>query len=262
MNHHIQVLPRMRALAFIAAALATTALSAHAGTTQTDPITGQVWQIFDHVLDGEAQGYRRATVDDFKQLLADSNWLLRNGTTSVYDLTTGANTYANGTYSFNAPSIDFGWGLASKAKNDYWNAPSVVAAWLQDGGSGNVMGLLERGSTGFSSCSFSHNYGSGCTTNIYYQSSAEIASSSELVAKFAPGNYPSTLTGKSMGTTWSDIPFDPLYSYRQLDSTIRAGTFMIASVPEPSNAALLSLGLMGIVAAVRVRRSQQDDHLG
>lgn len=253
MNHHIPVMPRVRALAFMAAALATTALSAHAGTTQTDPVTGQVWQIFDKVSDGVAQGYRRATVDDFKQLLADSNWLLRNGATSAYDFSGGANTFVNGVYSYNMPNIDFGQRLLAAKEENISPAFYATAAWLQDGNNANAMGIVETKVYGGSSCS-GH---ASCNQFIQYQNSAEIASASDLVNKFAPGKFPSYIPDG-----YRPVYFDPLSSYRQLDSTIQAGAFMITSVPEPAHAALLSLGLMGVVAATRVRRSQPDDRQG
>lgn len=253
MNRHIPVQARTQVLALAFAVLATTALGAHAGTTQTDPVTGQVWQIFDHVSDGVAQGYRRATVDDFKQLLVDSNWLARTGSPSVYEFKGGGTTFINGVYTTNQPNIDFGQKRLAAVQETVSPAFYATAAWLQDSNDTNAVGIVEIKLHGGSICSG----GASCNQFYQYNSATEIATAADLVNKFGPGKFPSHIEDG-----YRPIYFDPLSSYRQLDSTIQAGTFMITSVPEPASAALLSLGLMGVVASACARRSQQAHRQG
>lgn len=260
MNHHIQVLPRVRALALIATALATTALNAQAGTTKTDPVNGHVWQIFDNVSDGEAQGYRRATVDDFKQLLADLKWLPREGTTSVYDLTNNPSPV----WSVNEPNLLLDSYHATSLPNSIIDS-GAQAAWLQDGRAGDALGVVETGWTKVESSEFvsvGTHYFYPIVYKHYFSNTAEVVHASELTTKFAAGNTPSTFSGTSYsGIPLAEHPFDPLYGYRQPNGSILAGTYM-TTVPEPASAALLSLGLMGVVASACARRSQQAHRQG
>lgn len=248
MGHHIWGGSRASMLALVCAALASVSLNAHAGVQQADAASGEVWQIFDSVADGLAQGYRPSTVDDFKRLLLDSNWVARPGSTSAYDFTGGAHTTVNGISLDNIPNIDFGQGLPAAEEFNYNGDYFATAAWLQGSNGTNALGIVERKIIGGSICSGGRN--GYCEQFRQFSNSAEIASASDLVSKFVAGAFPSYM-GADVQPGFGISYFDPLSGYRQLDSTMQAGVFMITSVPEPTHAALLGLGLVAVWGATR-----------
>lgn len=254
--------PSNKLALFTSWALALTGMmadTAWAANPQTDPITGEVWQIFTSTADGIQQGFHAATVDDFKRLLNDSNWVARTGSTTAFDYTTGANGNDNGVLLYDVPNINFGPGLPMQLPYGSQFPYLATAAWLQDSNNQGALGIVETRIYAGQACGGGRYY--SCTGFRQYNNAAEIASESDLTTKFAAGQFPSYFgVDLQLGQGQSISYFNPLSSYRDANNNITAGTFMIAAVPEPANAILMLLGLIGVLGYVaknsKARESQ------
>lgn len=248
-----QTIPSKRAIRAAACAwLALTLISTSAQADQIDPVTGEVWRLFDNAADGTQLGFRAATTDDFRKLLGDANWDARDSSLTTYDLTKGLNTssYDGQTYfsENNIPNLSFG---TARPMGPIYPWPNTsMAGWLQGPQGDKSAGFIEWWQSGASGCNSSR---TGCSS--YYSflkntNSAEIATEAELGTKFAPGALP---------TYFGVDRYNPLAGFRNAAGDITMGTYMIAApVPEPSTQAFLGMGLLAVVlCAKRSRKMRQ-----
>lgn len=220
-----------------------------AGTAQAeiqlDPVTGQAWSLFDNVADGQAQGYRAATVEEFRTLLTHATWRPRAGATDVYDYTTDGKEIPPGAIPENPTNLYFGEGVLAPEPVDLGGNILVKAGWLQaEGGAPSALGLVELYTN-----SHSDRYG----LFKWHKNMAEIASAADLNTKFAATAFPSTYP-EAAG--YYPLTYNPVTGYRGTDGTITAPTFMISgSVPEPTSALLMLLGLGGVAMVTTTRKT-------
>lgn len=246
----------MKMQRFAVAAMISLSCSAGWAAQQVDPVTGDVWNLFDSVADGVAQGYRVATVQDFRNLLANAQWDARAGSSTAYDFTKGARAVnIRGVQLSNLSNLDFGPARVAVEQMNLHGDYFANAGWLASEDGSLSLGLLEYRSRGGTACGGGRT--GGCYDFLSYGHSAEIVAASDIDTVYAAGKFPSFIQA-DVSPGYSVPTFNPLSGFRGADGVVTAGTYMIA-VPEPTTAAMTILGLAGIAAvASRSSRRQQQ----
>lgn len=196
--HAMNIASPWRSWALAVAVSACCAAPAHAFVPQTDPVTHDTWALFDDMATGLAQGYRLATAEDFKALLAHANWIASASDANTYNFTTGANTTTSSTsttstmvsvitwHNNNTPNISFQSSI--KAASLYSDTMWVTAGWLGSTAKSTlgIIGDDPFGTPPTTSCSNAVGLAPAyCTTDqsIYHQNVAVLTSAADIEAQ-------------------------------------------------------------------------------
>lgn len=212
----------------------------------TDTVSGLTWVVTGSLEEGAAAGFRAASTDEFRQFLADSNWVKATGAGEQYSLNTGTTTSdGKGGQLINAPAITFDLLQHLHGYGQNIN-PNLMTPYLY-----GDPAFLDGGATGQAGFLVSEQiYGSytsggrlGGTVNTTTFVNAALIGN---IDQAKQGVYNTSLIH------WSDLVMNTgaLKSNASQDDPSAwmyhpwpTRYFMVASVPEPGTSALMGLGL-------------------
>lgn len=219
-----------------------------------DERTGLQWVKASSLAEGASQGYRAATVAEFRALLSDfgagavagktDEWTLNNGLSYQEKVHTSGNMMSSD--STNSVSNIAPFSFHADANKSTWDQLygstylDVSMGWLQGAGGLQVGAVFDFSTSTSNQCSGGGSY-SSCFSSTSYKHDAVIANLADLQS----GMYDSA--SHSTGSNWSGL----LATMSQPNQNMMY--YMVAAVPEPGSIWMMSVGALAVCGVARRR---------